>query len=663
MHLCGADNVGWALDEQLRLMRVALEGVATLTDLADSDVVQSTWWQAVAAMPPHRLAGKRVLTYVAEDVLAFLQSPRSIAAREMVGCWLSCTDRESETLERLGLRHAYVPFIVDPQLFRPLQGDVADLRRRYGLPPDAYLVGSFQRDTEGHDLRSPKLVKGPDVFAETLRLLRARGLPVHAVLAGPRRFWLRRRLEELGVPFTYVGQNLNGDDVEVNTLARPILNELYNAIDLYFVSSRSEGVGPQAILEAAAAGCAIVSMRVGIASHTLEAASVVESAVTAADRIGQDIRAGTLAAVASVQRQRVISRHGPESIADRFRDLYRTIDAVPVFTARAVASLPGLRPMPLWRRALKRVSRSRRRLPRTVALWHEPHRPPPHGGDSQFTLALRKALRARGVDVVENSPCADAHVLMSRRFDIARFRREVRPGVPVVHRIGPAIECVGGDARPNDEEILQLNHDSASATTVASAWRYLSLLTRGFKPLNAIIVPDAVDPDLFHATGRMPFDRRRKIRLIANATIGAPEDSAVYGSLAQHLDRDRYEFAVVSGPSEPIEGARRLAPVESEERAVLLREHDVFVAASPDGASSDGVLEALACGLPVMYLNDGGHQEIVGHGGLPFESIDDLLRQLDRLTEHYDTYQQLIAPPTLDVVAGKYLALLQEVLA
>ena len=26
------------------------------------------------------------------------------------------------------------------------------------------LIGSFQRDTEGHDMISPKLVKGPDIF-------------------------------------------------------------------------------------------------------------------------------------------------------------------------------------------------------------------------------------------------------------------------------------------------------------------------------------------------------------------------------------------------------------------------------------------------------------------------------------------------------------------
>ena len=36
--------------------------------------------------------------------------------------------------------------------------------KKYNLSNEDYIVGSFQRDTEGHDLHSPKLSKGPDLF-------------------------------------------------------------------------------------------------------------------------------------------------------------------------------------------------------------------------------------------------------------------------------------------------------------------------------------------------------------------------------------------------------------------------------------------------------------------------------------------------------------------
>ena len=42
------------------------------------------------------------------------------------------------------------------------------LRSKYGFKENDYIVGSFQRDTEGHDLKSPKLSKGPDLFINNL---------------------------------------------------------------------------------------------------------------------------------------------------------------------------------------------------------------------------------------------------------------------------------------------------------------------------------------------------------------------------------------------------------------------------------------------------------------------------------------------------------------
>jgi len=49
---------------------------------------------------------------------------------------------------------------------RPLAKPSIDLRKKHGLPEAGYLVGNFQRDTEGHDLKTPKWEKGPDRFAD-----------------------------------------------------------------------------------------------------------------------------------------------------------------------------------------------------------------------------------------------------------------------------------------------------------------------------------------------------------------------------------------------------------------------------------------------------------------------------------------------------------------
>ena len=164
----------------------------------------------------------------------------------VISTWISRNSQAKSQLESVGIKSQFVPYAIDTTIFKPLPpGDpvLQKLRSDYRIPSNAYLIGSFQRDTQGHDLTAPKLVKGPDIFLEILTELKRRRLNFHAILAGPRRHWLVGRLRQREIPFTYVGQEIRTDDLKVNALSRETLNLLYNMLDLYVVSSRSEG-GP-----------------------------------------------------------------------------------------------------------------------------------------------------------------------------------------------------------------------------------------------------------------------------------------------------------------------------------------------------------------------------------------------------------------------------------
>ena len=71
-------------------------------------------------------------------------------------------------------------------------------------------------------------------------------------------------------------ENLNNDGangVFFESSDFKTLNELYNCLDLYIVSSRVEG-GPQAILECAITKTPVISTDVGIASQILNSNSI-----------------------------------------------------------------------------------------------------------------------------------------------------------------------------------------------------------------------------------------------------------------------------------------------------------------------------------------------------------------------------------------------------
>jgi glycosyltransferase involved in cell wall biosynthesis len=137
----------------------------------------------------------------------------------------------------------------------PLRDEGARLeaRARYGIPDSAVVVGSIQKDGVGWaEGDEPKLIKGPDVFVEAVGRLRERVPELFVLLGGPSRGFVKRGLEELGVPYRHVIPGADFDEVA----------RLYRALDLYLVASRQEG-GPKAVFESWASGVPLVTTRVG----------------------------------------------------------------------------------------------------------------------------------------------------------------------------------------------------------------------------------------------------------------------------------------------------------------------------------------------------------------------------------------------------------------
>ena len=156
------------------------------------------------------------------------------------------------------------PFWVNQNMWKNKRLAKAMLRQNYGLRKNDYLIGSFQRDTEGHDLITPKLEKGPDLFCDAVERFHAQSPNVSVVLAGWRRQYVINRLEKAGIHYDYF--ELPSFDV---------INDLYNCLDLYIVAARYEG-GPQAIVECAVNGTPIISTDVGLASEILSSSSIFE---------------------------------------------------------------------------------------------------------------------------------------------------------------------------------------------------------------------------------------------------------------------------------------------------------------------------------------------------------------------------------------------------
>ena len=211
--------------------------------------------------------------------------------------------KTKEQLKRLTNKKIIsIPFWVNQKNLFYIENK-SSLRKKYGFSEDDYIIGSFQRDTEGSDLVSPKLIKGPDIFIDLVNRLN-NNQNIRILLAGTRRQYVINKLKELGINYKYF------EMVQIDQL-----NEFYNILDLYLVSSRLEG-GPQAVLECAVTKTPIISTDVGVASEILHPNSIYS--------LETFENAKPMVEYAYENSKKYTLPDGMKNFIDMFRDIYES---------------------------------------------------------------------------------------------------------------------------------------------------------------------------------------------------------------------------------------------------------------------------------------------------------------------------------------------------
>jgi len=277
-------------------------------------------------------------------------------------------------------------------------------------------------------------------------------------------------------------------------------------------------------------------------------------------------------------------------------------------------------------------------------------------------LALLAELERRplAVEVNRLSGRTPACLYNSFNFDFSRLRRFARNDARMVHRVDGPIGAYRGFDDGTDRRIIEVNRELAGATIVQSHFSLEKHRELGLDLRDPVVIPNSVDPSIFHRPeSREPLAGRR-LRVIATSWSDNPRKGGeVLEWLDRNLDPDSYEFTFAGRTERKFERIRVVQPIPSEPLADLLRSQDVYLAPSRDDPCSNALLEALACGLPAAFLRSGGHPELVGEGGIGFDDAEELPAVFARLAAELDARRAAIRVPALGDVADRYLAVLR----
>ena len=483
VHFTSGDDSGWAIDEDLRLLRGSLDGVCETSSLARADAVHAVWWQRLLRFSRRDFRGKHVLCYADNAPFHYASGPEFLKARELVTLWIARSREAVAQFSALGIASRFAPYTFDPAVFRPLPPEDAAMRAlvaQWRIPTDKYLIANFHRDTEGGDLRSPKLQKGPDAFLEIVAQLHDEGADIHALLAGPRRFYLRTQLARRGVPFTFIGEETDGrDDFGINILPRAMLNVLYNIADLHLITSRWEG-GPHSVLESAAARCRVISTAVGIAPDVLAPECLFSGVPDACEIVRRDLRENFLGTFTDTHFQRAHEHHTEPALRRHLVEIYRSLEPLPGASGGAVADVGAS-----LRHLADRVRSCFHSKPKPVpvAILHEPA--PGEGAALTALLAhLGEELEKLGCTVTRNALMERGVVLLGTIKDddfVAGLC--ARGNLPVIGFLDESAAAGGNHGRPLDDCTICPSLDALDALRKAGAL-----------PRRTLILPPPVDP-------------------------------------------------------------------------------------------------------------------------------------------------------------------------
>lgn len=288
--------------------------------------------------------------------------------------------------------------------------------------------------------------------------------------------------------------------------------------------------------------------------------------------------------------------------------------------------------------------------------------PPPTGGGHQFLRAFWKQAEILGLKIENNliSHTTHACLLNSFNFDEKRLELFKRTSVLYVHRVDGPIDVYRGWDDGVDRNIHTMNLKFADKTIFQSQYSLQKHLELGMEFKNPVVILNAADPEIFHRNGRLEFSRNRKTRLIASSwSDNLNKGASVYQWLDNHLDWEQYEMIFVGRSPVAFKNIHMIPAVNSYRMADLFREHDIYITASKNDPCSNSLIEALTCGTPAIYLESGGHSEIVKQAGAGFEAEDEVPELLDMVVSNYESFQSKISNPSIQEVSEAYLKVLE----
>jgi glycosyltransferase involved in cell wall biosynthesis len=294
-----------------------------------------------------------------------------------------------------------------------------------------------------------------------------------------------------------------------------------------------------------------------------------------------------------------------------------------------------------------------------VCIWWQPKAGASGGGNS-FMQVLGNELQKRGI-VIENRPSPRNDVVLLTAWHTAPSRfntpgkvKEVRmrnrssilgrvlpPAVwarqsskraKLVHRVDGVAAIYRDQGGRADKEQFGIN-PLCDYTVFQSEYSRECFAEYGVTPDNWTVVFNGVDPNCFYPAKRV----RDTSKLRIASSSWSTNHRKGFAELAKISKNPEVELHFYGQWPDDIDSANVInnGLATREELGEAYRTMDAFAHASLFESCSNSLLEALASGLPTLYVDSGSNKQLVGEHGV--ELANDPNESISELTDNYQS--------------------------
>jgi len=292
----------------------------------------------------------------------------------------------------------------------------------------------------------------------------------------------------------------------------------------------------------------------------------------------------------------------------------------------------------------------------------------PWGGGNKTVAALSEKLQQNGHDVVYRL-CDDIDIIFCfdpRSNNIGEwyhhlFDYKMRHGAKIIQRVGD----LGTHGKPDLTELVKQSTKFSDFLIFPSEWarNYLK-----YSEDNCAVINNSPLKD-FYNNRNIEHPKTETIKVVSHHwSPNIKKGFKYYKFLEQYIveknAKIKFTYIGATPPGLKFESPTNYYEPIGDNKAIseLISQNDIYLTASEEEAGANHVLEALACGLPVVYHKNGG--SIVDYCkdyGIGYDSYDSMIDSLNKVFENYEHFKKNVLKytKTIDDVISEYIDIIE----